>query len=162
MLNTIMLPVDFTAVKINRSATILLHGNIVNVFPLFGPLREAEWAHGWSPEVLYGHDDIEEHMVFRTKGDGEYYQWIITQFDPENYRIEYTVSAAERVWFIRVACKPYQNEETLATISYTFIGLTENGHARNKKAMDNIFAHNLSDWEEAINHYLKTGKKLIH
>jgi hypothetical protein len=161
MLNAISIPVDFTAVRINRSATILLHDNIARVFPLFGPVREADWAEGWAPEILYGYADAEEHMVFRTKGEGEYYQWIITQFDPQRFQIEYTVTAAERVWFIRVECKPYQNE-TLATVSYTYIGLTEDGHTRNKKAMDRIFAHNLGDWEEAVNHYLSTGKKLIH
>jgi hypothetical protein len=161
MLNVNTLSMEFTAVRISRSATILVHDHIARVFPLFGPVREMEWAEGWAPEVLYGRGDIEEHMVFRTKGDGEYYQWVVTQYQPEDSSIEYTVTAHERIWFIRVECKAYQRE-TLATVSYTYIGLTEHGHQRNKKAMDKIFVHNLIDWEESINHYLSTGKKLKH
>jgi hypothetical protein len=153
------IPMEFTAMRINRSATILLHHHIAKVFPLFGPIREMEWAEGWSPEILYGHNEAEEHMVFRTKNNGEFYQWVITQYRPEDFAIEYTVSAPERVWFIRVECKPYQHE-TLATITYSYIGLSEQGHNKNREGMEKIFAHNLSDWEEAINHYLTTGKKL--
>jgi hypothetical protein len=161
MLNVKFLPIEFVPVRISKSATIILHDNITKVFPLFGPVREMEWAEDWSPEILYGHSDAEEHMVFRTHGDNELYQWVITQFNPEKFYIEYTVSATDRIWFIRVDCKPY-GEETMATITYTYIGLTQNAHARNQKGMERIFSQNLNDWEEAINHYVTTGRKLKH
>jgi hypothetical protein len=152
----------FTPVRIAKSATIFLHGRISNIFPLFGPVREMDWADGWSPEIQYGNSDAELRMVFRTKSafsaEG-FYQWIITRYDLENHEVEYTVSANDRIWFIEVECKSH-DESTLATISYTYIGLTESGHHRNLESLDRMFSENLSDWEEAINYYLRTGKKL--
>jgi hypothetical protein len=38
----------FTPVRITKSAAIFLNDRILNVFPLFGPVREMEWADGWS------------------------------------------------------------------------------------------------------------------
>jgi hypothetical protein len=152
----------FTPVRISQCATILLNAEIENVFPLFGPIREMEWADGWNPEVMYGHSEVEEHMIFRTASkysEEKFYQWVITKYNPEKHEIEYTVSAMDRVWFIKVECREHK-QFTLATVTYTYIGLTEAGHIRNRAGMESIFEQNLNDWEDAINHYLKTGEKL--
>jgi hypothetical protein len=140
----------------------LLNENIAKVFPLFGPVREMDWASGWSPEILYGHSEVEEHMIFRTRAqehDEDYYRWVVTKYIPPQHEIEYMVSAAERVWFIKVECRSDENF-TLATITYVYIGLTKKGHVRNRHALDKMFKDNLADWENAINHYLRTGQKL--
>jgi hypothetical protein len=154
--------IAFTPVRIRKSATIFLNADVSKIFPLFGPVREMEWADDWNPEILYGNSDVEEHMVFRTKsalGTEDFYQWIVTKYNSENNEIEYAVSATDRVWFIEVECKSHE-ESALATVSYTYIGLTESGHQRNIESLDKMFSENLLDWEDAINYYLKTGKKL--
>lgn len=46
------LPV-FESARISRTSTITLNGPLGEVFPLFGPVREKEWAAGWEPRVLY-------------------------------------------------------------------------------------------------------------
>jgi hypothetical protein len=51
---------------------------------------------------------------------------------------------------------------THAEITYTFAGLTERGNAINEKALQVMYAHDLKDWEKAINHYLLTGERLAH
>jgi hypothetical protein len=153
---------EFSAVRISKTATILLNENIENVFPLFGPVREMEWADGWEPQILHANDEVAEHMIFRTKASNiqeECYQWIITRYEPQQHSIEYAVSANERVWFIAVDCKRY-DKQTLATVTYTYIGLSEAGHQRNREALEKMFTANLTDWEEAINYYLRTGEKL--
>jgi hypothetical protein len=38
--------------------------------------------------------------------------------------------------------------------------LTEEGIQMNQAALGKMFAQNLKDWEEAINFYLATGKRL--
>ena len=43
---------------------------------------------------------------------------------------------------------------------YTYTGLTEKGNATNEKALETMYRRDLKDWEEAINHYLKTGERL--
>lgn len=154
---------EFKSQRINKSASILLTGTPSDVFPLFGPIREKEWAHGWDPEIVFTEDKVvEEHMIFRTKPNPhrqEYYTWVVTQFDPKAYRIEYTVSTEERIWFVRVTCDEDEGK-TKAIITYTYTSLTESGRSKNEEALKGIFAHDLKDWEEAINHYLSTGEQL--
>src|SRR5206468_2613678 len=36
-----------------QSFTIGLNGSVADVTPLFGPVREAEWAPGWSPRFVH-------------------------------------------------------------------------------------------------------------
>lgn len=152
---------DFKPDRISRCSTIDLAGGIEEVFPLFGPVREKDWAHGWDPEIQYPAGGIaEEGMLFRTvadNGSDGHYQWILMRLDRESHLIAYAVSAPGRIWFIRVQCRA-GGKGTTADISYTYTGLSPGGSARNREAMDVIFAHDLRDWEEAINNYLKNGK----
>jgi hypothetical protein len=155
---------DFKPERIHRSSTFSINSTIENVFPLFGPIREMEWAEGWNPEIICRSSAeilAEEHMIFQTDGHGEKFTWVITQFQPEKYLIEYTVSTPERIWFIRVQCKA-AGQKTQATVSYTYAGLTEAGNQKNELALKRMFADDLKDWEEAINYYLKTGKLLTN
>jgi hypothetical protein len=41
------------AKRISRSSTITLNAPLEKVFPLFGPIKEMEWAEGWQPEIMY-------------------------------------------------------------------------------------------------------------
>jgi hypothetical protein len=163
MEKNMVMDLAFAPVRISRSAAILLNENIEKIFPLFGPFREAEWAEGWEPELLYGDEEVRERIIFRTPGlfPGEnFYLWVISKYDADKPCIEYTVRSNERIWFIMVECKPYKTF-TLATVTYTYIGLSAEAHHQNQVALETIFSHNLTDWEDAINHYLRTGKKLL-
>ena len=154
---------SFKAERVQRTASIVMNAPIEKVFPLFGPIREKEWTTGWEPSVLLSKDLlIEEHMIFQTKGhEGEgKYTWAVTTYEPEKHLVEYTVFTSERIWFIRVACEA-AGEKTNATVTYTFTGLTEEGNQKNKSALERMYAHDLKDWEEAINYYLETGKQLV-
>lgn len=150
--------------RIERSGTIELHAPIDQVFPLFGPIREKDWAYGWDPEVIYPKDTmVAKHMIFRTQGglhgSQEPYIWTIVNYDNNKSLIEYMVTASERLWFITVACTSAGNT-TSATVTYSYTGLSEEGNRKNVAAIANIFASDLKDWEKAINHYLKTGTQL--
>lgn len=150
------------AQKISRTATISIKSPIEKVFPLFGPIREKEWAHGWDPTVVSGDGDVSEHMVFKTNGrydDEPEYLWAVTKFFPEKYLIEYTVTSKDRIWFITVQCKNSASS-TSADVTYTYIGLTKSAQERNSESLERMFARDLDDWEEAISHYLLTGNQL--
>src|SRR5262245_18946293 len=86
---------QFKSQRIQRTAVIAIRGSMDAVFPLFGPIREKEWAHGWDPQPVYPEDPpAETHMVFTTRNDyNEESLWALTQFDPEKYLVEYTVTA---------------------------------------------------------------------
>lgn len=157
-------PMKFIPERIQQCAVITLNGSIDKVFPLFGPVREMEWAEGWNPEIIYPKDKlVEEHMIFRTKGhaDEEYYTWVVSQFNPDQHQIEYTVSTPDRVWFIRIQCAP-DGPRTKASIGYTYTGITAAGNDRNREALKKMYARDLKDWEEAINYYLQHQKILTH
>jgi hypothetical protein len=152
----------FKSERIRQCAAITLNESIERVFPLFGPMREKEWAEGWDPEIIYANDPlVEEHMIFRTKGNSAegFYTWVITRFDPEKYRIEYMVSTPNRIWFISIQCVP-EASKTKATICYTYTGITVLGDDLNREALKKMYAHDLKDWEEAINYYLQHHKIL--
>lgn len=153
------------AKTITRSARITLDYSIESVFPLFGPLREKEWASGWEPRMMFSEGgEMRVHTVFITDGHPpheDHYTWIVSQCEPLNHFLEYTVFTSERVWFITIRCVPGETHgKTFADITYTYIGLSERGARLNEQSLSRIFSHDLMDWEEAINHYLKTGQRL--
>jgi hypothetical protein len=148
--------------RISRTATFTVDATIEKAFPLFGPIREKEWAEGWNPEIIYGMGEVEEHMMFRTKSsfeDESSFLWVITQFYPEKYFIEYTVSTPNRVWFIRVQCTS-ERTKTNVSVTYSYTGLNERGNELNRIALEKMFSDDLKDWQAAINYYLKHGKLL--
>lgn len=154
------------AKRIQQSSTINLQGTINEIFPLFGPIREKDWAFGWDPEVIYPGDQntlVAKHMIFRTQGGlhgtQEAYTWTIVNYDNNTSFIEYLVAASERQWFITVSCKA-AGTTTAATVTYSYTGFTDDGNRKNEAAIADIFASDLKDWEQAINHYLQTGKQL--
>jgi uncharacterized protein YbjQ (UPF0145 family) len=155
----------FKSTRISRTCVITVRAPLATVFPLFGPIREKEWADGWDPELVFPPTGaFEEHMVFRTPGhhEGEPdYTWTISVYRPDGALVEYTVFTQERLWWITIQCREGAAPGTTeAEITYTYTGLTERGNALNRKAMDAMFHHDLKDWEEAIHHFLQTGRRL--
>lgn len=81
----------FTGKVADRTHTIVLHAEPDTVFPLFGPIREAEWAAGWEPRIVAGDGQAPARgCVFRTTDHerGETV-WLLVQLDVEKRRIGY-------------------------------------------------------------------------
>jgi hypothetical protein len=154
---------EFKSERLTKSATIRINGRVEKVFPLFGPVREAEWAYGWNPQLVFPKDiEVEEHMIFQTESHNDnesHYTWTLSKYQPVEHKVVYTVYTENRIWFIGVSCRA-SGDQTATEVTYTYTGLNEIGNRLNKEAMDKMFAHNLKDWELALNHYLKTGKIL--
>jgi hypothetical protein len=150
--------------KVSRTATIITNGNIQKVFPLFGAFKERKWAEGWNPKLIYPLKEIiEEGTTFRTEGHGKEekeYLWRVSRFEPEKYLIQYLVSTENRYWTITIKCKSVSDIQTKATITYTFIGLNKLGNNINSQSLQEMYANNLIDWQEAINYYLDKGQIL--
>ena len=159
---------SFKPKRISRTSIITLNAPLMKVFPLFGPIKEKEWADGWNLEVVYSDaNDIEEHMVFKTKSSHDHgepnYVWTVSKYLPEQSLIEYSVFTTERLWYITIKCNENTTDQTTkAEITYTYTGLTEKGNTINEKALQAMYSRDLKDWEEAINFYLKTGEILKH
>ena len=153
----------FRANRISRTARITLNASLKTVFPLFGPIEEKKWAHGWDPRIIFPVTNrLEQKMIFKTRQkdkDEADYIWVVSSLIPQQALIEYTIFASDMVGWITVHCQEgLSSQTTRAKITYTFTGLTEKGNIHIAKHLARIFAHNLKDWEEAINYFLKTGK----
>jgi hypothetical protein len=156
----------FTPTLISRTATIVLNGPLEEVFPLFGPIEEMKWAEHWRPEIVFPKTGpVQEHMVFRTRSStahgGAQSTWVVSVYSPDQAFIEYTVLSEQRLWWIAIQCAHHDSgERTAATITYSYLGMTEHAHAINRDALQRMFADDLNDWGRAINHYLATGELL--
>ena len=97
---------DFKSERISKTSTITLNASLESVFPLFGPIREKEWAAGWEPQVLYSTTNlVEEHMVFKAPSHHEHEPdstWTVSKYHPDQAFIEYTVFVPERLWWITI------------------------------------------------------------
>lgn len=148
---------QFKANKVFQTATILCKGQIDKVYPLFGAFEERKWAEGWELSLIYPQEEkIEEGTTFKTVGNDEEseYLWRVVKYYPEDYIIQYLVSTENRYWTITIKCKSEKENETLATITYTFIGLNEKGNRLNAEHITRMYKNNLKDWEEELNNYL--------
>ena len=100
---------DFKAEHVTRTGSISLNGSIEEVFPLFGPVREGEWAHGWTITVLHAETDLveEKGAVFTTHLHGDLPTvWVITRYDPDDHRIEYTrLTPDSRAAMVKICCE---------------------------------------------------------
>lgn len=156
---------DLKLRRVEQTASFTLQAPVEVAFPLFGPMKEKLWAPGWDPEIVYSTThEVEEQMIFRTPamfGESELYTWVITQYRPDDYFVVYTVFTTQRIWFISVRCVP-KGMETNVSITYSYTGLTPNGNELNEIALQKMFEHNLTDWQEAIHYYLNTGKTITH
>jgi hypothetical protein len=147
-------------IRISRTRTIVLRGTLDEVFPLFGPIREKEWAPGWDPTIIYPIGVLAEaHMVFTARShhaDEAESTWMISTYDPEHGSIEYTVFAPGRVWTIAIRCSPGQaNRTTRTEVTYTYTGVTGRGRRLNEAALERMFHRDLKDWADQINDTLE-------
>lgn len=154
----------FKSKRISKTSRIILNALLNRVFPLFGPIKEKEWAAGWEPQILYSTTEMEERLVFQTQsphGPEPVFTWTISRYQPDQAFIEYTVFTSERLWWITIQCREGNGGGTTAAeITYTYTGLNEKGNAINEIALAAMYRRDLKDWEEAINHYLETGARL--
>ena len=154
----------FTSQTVRRSGEILLEGPPDEIFPLFGPVREAEWAEGWSIEALFpANGQVVEGMVFRTEfHGGRKLIWSVSLLDPSRRIIRYTTFLADDyTGQIEIRCEA-AGSKTRAIVTYTWTSLGPEGEKRVAEATEQQHQHRLAQWQAAINHLRQTGKRMSH
>ena len=143
-----------------QSFTIGLNGSVADVTPLFGPVREAEWAPGWSPRFVHpAQGEQREGVVFTTtSGDGRDRLWLLTTYDFRNGRVEYVVitpafTAAE----IKIRVLSDGERHSRATITYRRSALAPEGNTEVAKLDAHWAEQQRIHWETAINEALTKG-----
>lgn len=146
-----------------QSFTIGLNGSVADVTPLFGPVREAEWAPGWSPRFIHPAQGVQrEGVVFTTtSGDGRDRLWLLTTYDLRNGRVEYVViTPAFTASEIKIRVLSDGERHSRATITYRRSALAPDGNTEVAKLDAHWAQQQRIHWETAINGVL--AKNGIH
>jgi hypothetical protein len=140
---------------VERSGSIVLQGAPEEVFPLFGPDREREWAAGWEPEPVYPEVvRAQEGAVFRTTHGGGEAVWVVSVYDVERRVVEYTNFRNEnRVTRVRVSVEaaPERKGWSVARVRYELTALSEGGAQYLAHFTEAHYHEMMKEWEEAIN-----------
>ena len=143
-----------------QSFTIILNGSVSDVTPLFGPVREAEWAPDWSPRFIHPALGAQrEGVVFTTsRGDGGDRLWLLTTYDVRNGLVEYVVvTPAFTASEIKIRVVPDGEHHCKATITYQHSALAPEGNEEVAKLDAHWAEEQRNHWETAINEALAKG-----
>lgn len=133
------------------------------VFPLLCPVRETDWVPGWEYRLIYSASGLAEAgCVFATpNADGSETTWVVTEYDSAEFRIGFAwanpglVAAQIRIWL-----EAESAGTTTAHIGYTYTGLSAEGNREVERYNEKWFQDKMHGWEAAINHYLRSGKRI--
>ncbi len=156
---------EFEAAEATRTSAIILKGSPDDVFPLFSPVREAEWAEGFSPTILSsGQDPVRAGCVFTTEQPSRGKTiWLLSEYDQEERRVSYVrVTPTSNLAQITILVIPGKDRTSVAQVTYKFTSLSEKGNEYVSKFTEDYYREWIAGWETAINHYLTTGKRLTH
>jgi hypothetical protein len=126
------------------------------VFPLFGPIRETEWAPQWNPAILYPKERIQKAgAVFTTQQHDQDAIWILTTYDEAALRISYVIVSPQRnVAQLDIALKALGNQQTEATVAHRWTSLSEASDASVKRYASE-FPLERDHWQQAITRRLR-------
>lgn len=133
------------------------------VFPLLCPVEEAKWVPGWRYRLIYSKSGLAEPgCVFTTPNeDGNDSTWVCTHLDSSTFRVGYVwVRPQFMTARLEIRLEPLGSTQTRALIRYEYTALSDAGANELRKMDETWFVQKMEGWQEAVNHYLQTGKCL--
>ncbi|MCL4299269.1 MAG: hypothetical protein KJ077_26275 [Anaerolineae bacterium] len=148
-------------IRIKHSYTQTLAGPPEAVFPLLCPVREAEWVNGWDPRLVISESGVTElDCVFVMPDRPHDAVWVVTQWEPHVYHIEFLKVMPEvAVGRIEIRLRPGEANQTLAEVSYAYTALSEAGERLVTGFTEEYYTAFMQEWEAELNHFLLTGQK---
>jgi hypothetical protein len=151
--------------RIKHSYTQSIHAPPAEVFPLLCPIRELDWAPGWTVDWVISNSGLaEQECLFQTPAPQEADSpsiWIITRHVAEDFEVEmYKVTPGKTVAKLQIALAARGDSGTSARISYELTSLGSDGDAFLQEFTEQWYENFMQGWESAMNHYLKTGEML--
>ena len=143
-----------------QSFNMTLKGSVADVTPLFGPVREAEWAPGWRPRFLHPTQGAQcEGAVFTSVGlNGRERLWLLTAYDVKEGRVEYVfLTPGFTANEIKIRVVPDGHGQCRATITYRHSALAPEGNQEVEKLDAHWAQEQRVHWETAINDALAKG-----
>ena len=138
-----------------------LHAPVARVFPLLCPVREAEWADGWMPELVISSSGVAERdCVFITPDNPASAIWYITRHEPERWFVE-MLKILPGVTACRLQIQLAENGAgCFADITYNHTSIGPAGDEFVAKFTAEYYQKFMQVWETALNHFLTTGQRL--
>jgi len=128
------------------------------VFPLFGPIREKQWAPGWNPRILHSKSEWGDSVgtVFTSQHDDNAMEtlWHLNRWDAAAHEVEY-LYVMVGLWLvvIRIKCSAEAETNTRVTVGYTFTALSGLAEHALQGHLERHIGY-VREWKEMINSYL--------
>jgi hypothetical protein len=131
------------------------------VFPLLCPVREAEWASGWLPDLVVSSSGVAERdCTFITSDEHGQAIWYITSHEPERWFVE-MLKILPGVTACRLEIQLAENGDgSFADVTYSHTSIGPAGDEFVAKFTADYYRKFMEVWENALNHFLKTGNRL--
>ncbi len=152
---------DFKAEHVARSTSLKVALPAAQAFHLFTPEGEKKWAEGWAPRYLNSSNGAPHAgLVFVTSHGGHETVWTMTRHEPAGGIVEY-VRSSPGAWhaIIRVALKASSKAAAVATVTYEYTGLSDEGNEYVRKMDDRRYAEFIGSWESAITKSLAANSR---
>lgn len=150
---------DTHPTRIAHSYTQHLEAPPRDVFPLLCPVRERDWVEGWDPTwILSVSGVVEEDCVFATEDEHGESVWIVTDHDPELYRLRmYKLTPGLVLTRVDIRLLPLRDSATSAEVHYSYTALSEAGEAWVAERTADWYLRFMEKWEQALNAYLRSN-----
>jgi hypothetical protein len=131
------------------------------VFALLCPVRETQWADGWSPELVISSCGVAERdCIFVTPDKQATAIWYITRHEPEKLFVE-MLKITPGVTACRLNIQlSEEGAGCIADITYAHTSLGPAGDEFVAKFTAEYYQKFMQAWEKALNHFLTTGRLL--
>jgi hypothetical protein len=146
-----------------RSFTVHLDAAPGQVFPLFGPIGEREWAPGWDPKMIFPADGSSpaKGSVFTTRDEDGEEIWVVTGYDAQNGFISYVaVLPGSVVTEIEVRVQKQSENKSVAEVTHRRTALSAAGN-HFVSALSQNAARHAAHWEHAINEALRKRRENV-
>jgi hypothetical protein len=148
--------------RVSRSFTQQLCAPPPAVFELLCPVRETEWVNDWRPKLVLSDSGLAEPgCVFITPGIPEDALWLMTIYDPIEYRLEIIkVIPGVVIGRISIELAADGEDSSTADITYEYTSISDHGDRALGEFTKKHFNRFMKTWEKELNHFLRTGTRL--
>jgi hypothetical protein len=149
--------------RVSRCFTQHLCAPADEVFPLLCPIREMEWVKDWRPKLVVTESGVAEPgCIFVTPGVPEDALWLMRVHDPVDHRLEIIkIIPGMVIGTIAVALSADGESACTADINYAYTALSPHGERAIGEFTEVHFRGFMKTWESELNHFLRTGGKLV-
>ena len=136
--------------RVRLTGTIRVPLQPRDAYALFTPTGERTWVPGWDPAFSSRvSDDTEPGTVFETNHAGRRSTWTVVRREPGTAVAYVTVTPGDRAGLVTVVCRPTDDGETMATVSYDLTALAPEANERLARFAAS-YPHFLEQWRHDI------------